>query len=384
MSDTTEEPESPLWVWIGLSLIACISFWLQALVTEERFVPALNIVAQYFNIPDDIAGATLMAAGASSPELFSSLTALFITHSSLGLGTIVGSEIFNQLIICAGAVFAVQTNGLRLDPAIIFREVGFYALSILLLFFALQDNRPDPDDESGVDHIYISFGEACYVFGGYVLYVIVCAKMDDIVAFCSGKKSVSQQDLRSNGASDEIVEYGAVGKSAGMLRMNLENVDQAHMQFLRETSLAHREPAANFERVELFLTKTGELHPRDKEGRAVAAVQSVRGSSVTIDTSNVSDAQGRYRAQDSTLSVASAAQGRYRAQDSTLSVASAGTEYFSRYSDGNTLRQIDFLVSDVKPSDEHSLYDLELNEVSDVEVFRGSVWGLILIVHAMY
>lgn len=51
-----------------------------------------------------------MAAGASSPELFSSIVALFITHSSLGLGTIVGSEIFNQLIICAGAVFACKSD----------------------------------------------------------------------------------------------------------------------------------------------------------------------------------------------------------------------------------------------------------------------------------
>lgn len=29
-----------------------------------------------------------MAAGASSPELFSSIVSLFITHSSLGLGTV--------------------------------------------------------------------------------------------------------------------------------------------------------------------------------------------------------------------------------------------------------------------------------------------------------
>ena len=60
------------------------------------FVPALNVLAVEFNIPDDVAGATLMAAGASSPELFSSIVSLFITHSALGLGTIVGSEIFNQ------------------------------------------------------------------------------------------------------------------------------------------------------------------------------------------------------------------------------------------------------------------------------------------------
>lgn len=38
-------------------------------------------------------GATLMAAGASSPELFASIVSLFITHSSLGMGTIIGSEV---------------------------------------------------------------------------------------------------------------------------------------------------------------------------------------------------------------------------------------------------------------------------------------------------
>ena len=71
-----------------------------------RFVPALNVIATRLNIPDDVAGATLMAGGASSPELIASLVALFLTHSSLGIGTIVGSEIFNQLLICAGSVYS--------------------------------------------------------------------------------------------------------------------------------------------------------------------------------------------------------------------------------------------------------------------------------------
>jgi Ca2+/Na+ antiporter len=56
------------------------------LCRARSFVPALNVVAIKFNIPDDVAGATLMAAGASSPELFSSIVSLFITHSALGLG----------------------------------------------------------------------------------------------------------------------------------------------------------------------------------------------------------------------------------------------------------------------------------------------------------
>eukprot|EP00980_Cylindrotheca_fusiformis_P017561 scaffold5508_cov104-Cylindrotheca_fusiformis.AAC.5 len=155
-------------VWIALIVIAGVSFWCQAVVTEERLVGALNVIAEHFNISHDVAGATLMAAGASSPELFSSFVSLFITHSAMGLGTIVGSEIFNQLVICAGAVYACKfkqqqqqqqspnTGNLKLDRAIVNREVGFYGLSIALLYVALRDIRPvDDDDEK--DHIFISF-----------------------------------------------------------------------------------------------------------------------------------------------------------------------------------------------------------------------------------
>lgn len=145
-------------------------------------MPALNVIANYYKIPPDIAGATLMAAGASSPELFSSIIALFVTHSALGLGTVVGSEIFNQLIICAGAVFASKTGKLTLNKAILIREVGFYALAIGLLFFSLSDTRPLEGDPDGPEYIYISFYEATMVFSGYILYVIVCSNFDAAVS----------------------------------------------------------------------------------------------------------------------------------------------------------------------------------------------------------
>ena len=79
-----------------------ISFWALAVVVEDFFVPALNILCVKLNMPDDVAGATFMAAGASSPELFAALISLFVTRTALGIGTIIGSEIFNHLCICAG------------------------------------------------------------------------------------------------------------------------------------------------------------------------------------------------------------------------------------------------------------------------------------------
>lgn len=190
MANEYGEASSPsaYYLHLILSIITIISFWCQSIVTEERLVPALNVLADHYSIPDDVAGATLMAAGASSPELLCTLVSLFVTHSSLGLGTIVGSEIFNQLVICAGSVYATNSKVLVLDRRMVIREVGFYALSIALMYVALSDSHVDGDDgdDNGngeadgeiIERIYVSFWKAALLFGGYILYVIVCANMD--------------------------------------------------------------------------------------------------------------------------------------------------------------------------------------------------------------
>lgn len=52
----------------------------------------------------DVAGATFMAAATSSPELFINIVGTFITEGDLGIGTIVGSAVFNILAVpaCCG------------------------------------------------------------------------------------------------------------------------------------------------------------------------------------------------------------------------------------------------------------------------------------------
>eukprot|EP00934_Nitzschia_sp_Nitz4_P005034 Nitzschia sp. Nitz4//scaffold32_size149145//66482//69228//NITZ4_002881-RA/size149145-snap-gene-0.18-mRNA-1//-1//CDS//3329548075//5024//frame0 len=244
-----EVPTAPLWVWIVLIIIAAVSFWCQATVTEERLVPALNVISEYYHIPNDIAGATLMAAGASSPELFSSIVALFITHSSLGLGTIVGSEIFNQLIICAGAVYASKTGDLVLDKAIVTREVSFYALGIILLYIALQDVRPVDDDPSGEDHIFVSFREACMVFAGYLLYVWVCANMDDVVAFFSKTSTAADSSLTGAGAGSAD-GYGSINTHQVKFADQVEG-----MPYLTQQKNLSKEPAKNWKEMEFYMPR---------------------------------------------------------------------------------------------------------------------------------
>uniref|UniRef100_H3BW27 Sodium/calcium exchanger membrane region domain-containing protein n=1 Tax=Tetraodon nigroviridis TaxID=99883 RepID=H3BW27_TETNG len=70
-----------------------------AIVCDEFFVPALTVITEKLSISDDVAGATFMAAGGSAPELFTSIIGIFISHSNVGIGTIVGSAVFNILFV---------------------------------------------------------------------------------------------------------------------------------------------------------------------------------------------------------------------------------------------------------------------------------------------
>ena len=78
---------------------ACLGFLLMSymfigfhIICDDFFVPALNVLCEKLGMPDDIAGATFMAAGASSPELFASLIGV-LSNSAVGAGTVVGSEL---------------------------------------------------------------------------------------------------------------------------------------------------------------------------------------------------------------------------------------------------------------------------------------------------
>ncbi|XP_077201296.1 sodium/potassium/calcium exchanger 2 isoform X2 [Paroedura picta] len=110
-----------------------------ALVCDEFFVPSLTVITEKLEISDDVAGATFMAAGGSAPELFTSLIGVFISHSNVGIGTIVGSAVFNILfVIGMCALFSKEVLHLTWWP--LFRDVTFYIMDLILLIVFFLDN----------------------------------------------------------------------------------------------------------------------------------------------------------------------------------------------------------------------------------------------------
>lgn len=122
-------------VWI---LLIAYLFFALAMVCEEFLVPAINILCVKTGIPDDVAGATLLAAGCNSPEFFASIIGIFVADSTVGVGTVIGSAPFNLCCITGGAALAVG-GSLYVDPWLMAREL-FGLLSAFALFLTFMDD----------------------------------------------------------------------------------------------------------------------------------------------------------------------------------------------------------------------------------------------------
>ncbi len=142
----------------GAILALLLSFYLLNEVTDRFFIPSLDQLGHKLNMSDDAAGATLMAAGSSAPELFISIIALMYggDNFEIGVGTIVGSALFNLLVII-GAISFVRNSRIAWQPML--RDILFYTLSIGMLYWAFK---------SGI----ISFWHVAAFIGVYFIYIL--------------------------------------------------------------------------------------------------------------------------------------------------------------------------------------------------------------------
>lgn len=128
-----------------------------AIVCDEFFVPSLDVIIEKLDITDDVAGATFMAAGGSAPELFTSVIGVFVSFDDVGIGTIVGSAVFNILfVIGMCAIFSRTVLALTWWP--LFRDCTFYSASLIALIYFFKDSL-------------IYWWEALILFMFYMAYV---------------------------------------------------------------------------------------------------------------------------------------------------------------------------------------------------------------------
>lgn len=106
------------------------------------FVTGATGIATAFGISERVIGLTIVAIGTSLPELAASVIAALRGHSSIAVGNVVGSNIFNVLLIVGGAglirPIQVSLESVRLDMVIL---TAATLLAIVLLRTARSVSR---------------------------------------------------------------------------------------------------------------------------------------------------------------------------------------------------------------------------------------------------
>lgn len=138
----------------------------------DIFVDGASNIAYYFKISTVVVGLTIVAFGTSAPEAAVSITSALDGNSSLYMGNIIGSNIFN--ILCVIGISALISN-LSVDKVIIKRDFPFNVISSIGLLL-----------------IAYVFGEINRIFGLIFLIVLIVYVYNTVK---ESKKSITEDDI---------------------------------------------------------------------------------------------------------------------------------------------------------------------------------------------
>jgi cation:H+ antiporter len=112
---------------IGLIGLGVVLLYVGAILTVDNAV----ILAKEFGLSEKIIGLTVIAIGTSLPELITSIIAIRKGHTDIGIGNIIGSNIFNILMIM-GVGAAIGGVIISSDVYIDYAIMIIFSLSLLI------------------------------------------------------------------------------------------------------------------------------------------------------------------------------------------------------------------------------------------------------------
>lgn len=126
---------------IILHFLAAIYFFtVLAFVCSEYFLPSVECICEDLNLSEDVAAATFMASATSMPEFFTNTISTLVVDSDMGLGTIMGSMLFNTLGVAA-LVGLLTKHHVQLDWWPLTRDSIIVLIATSSLVGCLWDER---------------------------------------------------------------------------------------------------------------------------------------------------------------------------------------------------------------------------------------------------
>jgi len=145
--------KSSLLLLVGLVLL---------IVSSRMLVWGAVNVAQALGVSDLLIGLTIVAVGTSLPELASSIAAARRGENDLAVGNVIGSNIFNTLVVVglASVIAPIQAA----DPEVMSRDVPIMsALTLLLFLMCIPFKKKNGKRVSGFGRIGGAFFLSLYI-----------------------------------------------------------------------------------------------------------------------------------------------------------------------------------------------------------------------------
>ena len=107
----------------------------------DRLTEGASSLARGMRVPEIVIGLTIVAAGTSAPELFVSLVSSLKGTSDLAVGNVIGSNVFNTLLIvgCSAAVAPIAVA-----PNTVKKDIPFAIVASLMFFILCFDDMSSP------------------------------------------------------------------------------------------------------------------------------------------------------------------------------------------------------------------------------------------------
>lgn len=102
----------------------------------DYFVDGSSSIAQVFHIPTLIIGLTIVALGTSAPEAAVSITAALKGQNDIAMGNVIGSNIFNTLVVVGGCALI---KPFKVEASILKQDFPFSILVTVALLFLGAD-----------------------------------------------------------------------------------------------------------------------------------------------------------------------------------------------------------------------------------------------------
>lgn len=156
-ANQTESNENEKVIKTTLAAVLIVAGLAGLVFGGRMFVNSATSIAKMLNVSDKLIAITILAGGTSMPELVTCIVAAFKKKGQLALGNILGSNVFNILLILGGSALIHPLSMAGMS----YVDLGALLLSSLVIWASIHTNKKNQLDRA--DGLLLLLLEAAYM-----------------------------------------------------------------------------------------------------------------------------------------------------------------------------------------------------------------------------